>query len=341
MAVVVAERGGLHAAATRFACSGGLSAEVRAAWQAALAVEARMLAASRAGATLRRRAAARATTPTPRPGIRGAWREHYQGGPIAYRQREFEIVPQSAREPLVRAARSSRATRSPGIRASPAAASPRTRTSSSDGRPAAASPTPASWPQVAVADGRPRHRDPRHRDAEARREGRRRARAPGARAGAAAAAASAARFPDGAALPRRDPERRGRARARRRSCAAPSERGIVVNRVSQGIGAMLLGESELREMAAHRRRGRHRGLALHGPARGLRHRRARALGRRRRALRPGARRARPALRGRGHRARLRGRHPQLPDRRCRAARRADGDAATPASCRATASGRSR
>jgi hypothetical protein len=23
----------------------------------------------------------------------GAWREHYQGGPIAYRQREFEIVP--------------------------------------------------------------------------------------------------------------------------------------------------------------------------------------------------------------------------------------------------------
>lgn len=26
-------------------------------------------------------------------GHRGAWREHYQGGPIGYRQREFEVVP--------------------------------------------------------------------------------------------------------------------------------------------------------------------------------------------------------------------------------------------------------
>ena len=25
-------------------------------------------------------------------GARGAWREHYQGGPIGYRQREFELV---------------------------------------------------------------------------------------------------------------------------------------------------------------------------------------------------------------------------------------------------------
>ncbi|MDX6560807.1 MAG: hypothetical protein QOD65_621 [Gaiellales bacterium] len=92
MAVVVAERGGLHAAATRMACTGGLPDSVRAAWCAAGTVEARMLAASRVGATygdvLDACEAGYAEV-----GHRGAWREHYQGGPIAYRQREFEIVP--------------------------------------------------------------------------------------------------------------------------------------------------------------------------------------------------------------------------------------------------------
>ena len=125
MAVVVAERGGLHAAATRFACSGGLSDEVRAAWQTALAVESRMLAASRVGATYGDvlRACDDAYSEAGQP---GAWREHYQGGPIAYRQREFEIVP-SQRESRWYEQPSSRATQSPGIRASPAAANPRTR----------------------------------------------------------------------------------------------------------------------------------------------------------------------------------------------------------------------
>jgi Xaa-Pro dipeptidase len=32
----------------------------------------------------------------------GAWREHYQGGPIAYRQREFEIVPGQRESPWYR-----------------------------------------------------------------------------------------------------------------------------------------------------------------------------------------------------------------------------------------------
>jgi Xaa-Pro aminopeptidase len=92
MAVVVAERGGLHAAATRFACAGGLPASVRAARDAALAVEKTTLEACVPGATygdvLRTldRAYAEAGHP-------GAWAEHYQGGPIGYRQREFEIVP--------------------------------------------------------------------------------------------------------------------------------------------------------------------------------------------------------------------------------------------------------
>ena len=92
MAVVVGERGGLHAATTRFASAGRLDGAVAAAQLAAAAIEADVLDASRTGATygdvldsLDRAYAAH--------GHAGAWRDHYQGGPIAYRQREFEIVP--------------------------------------------------------------------------------------------------------------------------------------------------------------------------------------------------------------------------------------------------------
>jgi Xaa-Pro aminopeptidase len=92
MAVVVAERGGLHAAATRMACSGGLPGSVRAAWRAAATVESRMLAASRVGATYGDVLSV-CDEAYAEVGHPGAWREHYQGGPIAYRQREFEIVP--------------------------------------------------------------------------------------------------------------------------------------------------------------------------------------------------------------------------------------------------------
>jgi Xaa-Pro dipeptidase len=92
MAVVVAERHGLHAAVTRFASAGGLADGVRAAHEAALAVETEVLAASRPGSTYGDvlDASARAYAAA---GHAGAWREHYQGGPIGYRQREFEIVP--------------------------------------------------------------------------------------------------------------------------------------------------------------------------------------------------------------------------------------------------------
>lgn len=92
MAVVVAERHGLHAAATRIACCDGLPDSVRGAWQAALTVEGRMLAASRAGASYGDVLTA-CDEAYAEVGHRGGWREHYQGGPIAYRQREFEIVP--------------------------------------------------------------------------------------------------------------------------------------------------------------------------------------------------------------------------------------------------------
>jgi Xaa-Pro dipeptidase len=92
MAVVVAEREGLHAAATRFACADGLSASVRAARDAALAVESATLEACIPGATYGEvlQALARAYAEV---GHAGAWKEHYQGGPVGYRQREFELVP--------------------------------------------------------------------------------------------------------------------------------------------------------------------------------------------------------------------------------------------------------
>ena len=92
MAVVVAERGGLHAATTRFASAGKLPASVAAAQAAVLEIEAAILDACRPGATygevLQAMDAAYA-----RSGHAGVWRQHYQGGPVGYRQREFELVP--------------------------------------------------------------------------------------------------------------------------------------------------------------------------------------------------------------------------------------------------------
>jgi Xaa-Pro dipeptidase len=92
MAVVVAERHGLHAAATRFACAGGLGDGVRRSRGVALSVEAETLAACEPGATYGDILGAldRAYAGAGHP---GAWAGHYQGGPVGYRQREFEIVP--------------------------------------------------------------------------------------------------------------------------------------------------------------------------------------------------------------------------------------------------------
>jgi Xaa-Pro dipeptidase len=92
MAVVVAERSGLHVAATRFACAGGLSDRVRRARAGALSIEEATLRACVPRATYGDvlRALERAYADA---GNAGAWAEHYQGGPVGYRQREFEIAP--------------------------------------------------------------------------------------------------------------------------------------------------------------------------------------------------------------------------------------------------------
>jgi Xaa-Pro dipeptidase len=92
MAVVVAERHGLHVAATRFASAGRLADSVRAARRSAEAVERAVLDASQPPATYGEALLALADAYSG-VGHADEWRDHYQGGPIGYRQREFEIVP--------------------------------------------------------------------------------------------------------------------------------------------------------------------------------------------------------------------------------------------------------
>jgi Xaa-Pro aminopeptidase len=92
MAVVVARRGGLHAAATRFAAAGPPDQEFAAQRARVLRIERATLAASappnRYGDVL-----AALDGGYAREGAPGGWAGHYQGGPIGYAQREFEIAP--------------------------------------------------------------------------------------------------------------------------------------------------------------------------------------------------------------------------------------------------------
>jgi antitoxin VapB len=92
MAVVVAERHGLHAAATRFASAGALAGSVRAAREVAARVERAVLDETRPQATFGDAVLALAEAYA-NAGHDGEWRDHYQGGPIGYRQREFELAP--------------------------------------------------------------------------------------------------------------------------------------------------------------------------------------------------------------------------------------------------------
>ncbi len=92
MAVVVARRGGLHAAATRFACAGPLPPELRALRARVCRIEHDVLAASRPGSSYGQALAA-LEQGYAREGAAGGWAGHYQGGPIGFAQREFEIAP--------------------------------------------------------------------------------------------------------------------------------------------------------------------------------------------------------------------------------------------------------
>ncbi|MHB1576271.1 MAG: M24 family metallopeptidase [Candidatus Dormibacteria bacterium] len=98
MAVVVARRGGLHVAATRLACAGRLDPALAGRLSLVRGVEAAVLEASRAGSTYGAATLA-LTEGYAAAGWPGAWREHYQGGPIGYQDREFELAPTETASP--------------------------------------------------------------------------------------------------------------------------------------------------------------------------------------------------------------------------------------------------
>jgi len=94
MAVVVARRAGLHVAATRFAATAvdPAYADLR---RRVLGIEDTVLSACKPGATYGDVLAALAAG-YDQADAPGGWSGHYQGGPIGFAQREFEIAPGQA-----------------------------------------------------------------------------------------------------------------------------------------------------------------------------------------------------------------------------------------------------
>lgn len=92
MAVVVARRGGLHVAATRFATAAPLDDSYAGLRRRVLSIEDAVLSASHPGKTYGT-ALATLDAGYARAGAPGGWAGHYQGGPIGFAQREFEIAP--------------------------------------------------------------------------------------------------------------------------------------------------------------------------------------------------------------------------------------------------------
>jgi Xaa-Pro dipeptidase len=92
MAVVVSRRGGLHAAATRFASAGDPGEELKQARTSTLRIDREVLSVCRPPSSYGQVVEALADAYA-REGAPGAWTQHYQGGPIGFAQREFEIAP--------------------------------------------------------------------------------------------------------------------------------------------------------------------------------------------------------------------------------------------------------
>jgi hypothetical protein len=92
LAVVVGVRGGLNVACSRTVSAGSPDPELAARHEAACAVEAALIDATRPGWSwadaLRAGQAAYREA-----GFDGEWRAHVQGGPIGYLSREFDVVP--------------------------------------------------------------------------------------------------------------------------------------------------------------------------------------------------------------------------------------------------------
>jgi Xaa-Pro dipeptidase len=92
LAVIVGVRGGLHIAATRTASLARPDATLLERHRAACETEARMIAATRPGASYGDALQA-GIEAYERLGYHDEWRHHYQGGPIGYGPREFGPAP--------------------------------------------------------------------------------------------------------------------------------------------------------------------------------------------------------------------------------------------------------
>jgi antitoxin VapB len=98
MAVVVAKRAGLHAAATRICVRRG-DDDIVSLMKTLAAVNDGVLSATLPGGTWGETVEALATGYTA-IGQPDAWREHFQGGPIGFEQREFELAPTQTTSPF-------------------------------------------------------------------------------------------------------------------------------------------------------------------------------------------------------------------------------------------------
>jgi hypothetical protein len=91
MAVVVAKRAGLHVAATRL-CTRSADDEIVTLMKTLGSINDQILEASLPGGTWGDTMIALALAYDD-AGYHDAWREHFQGGPIGFEQREFELAP--------------------------------------------------------------------------------------------------------------------------------------------------------------------------------------------------------------------------------------------------------
>jgi Xaa-Pro aminopeptidase len=95
LAVVVGVRGGLNVACSRTVSAGPPADDLAGRHQAACAVEAAMIAATRPGRTWQQALDAGCAAYRDQ-GYPDEWQQHLQGGPIGYLSREFDVVPGSA-----------------------------------------------------------------------------------------------------------------------------------------------------------------------------------------------------------------------------------------------------
>jgi Xaa-Pro dipeptidase len=98
MAVLVASRGGLHVALTRYAATASWAAAMQGPLATVRRIHARVLEQCRPGVSTGS-VLAELDAGYRDEGYPEAWREHYQGGPIGYAQREFEISPAQRGDP--------------------------------------------------------------------------------------------------------------------------------------------------------------------------------------------------------------------------------------------------